>query len=270
MTKQTTKPAVQLSDTDKRQITDEAISRGAIIVADQYTLMDRATLDKLAEDYEIDTTDMDDFHVRDALREADAAIDTSGEDDFEEGTKEFERRKQLEAEEAARVAAQEAELEARASGATPVQALQVHHTALPKNGADGFCPHCGTSTRGGNEVTEFAEMSPGSQRDTNQMFTCNKCAGEWGPVVDKPKTARAPSGSSNGLKIEQNRETRNNITRPSIGGKCRGVWDMLDAIGSDATAKQAREQAVVKGFDKTTTMVQFYRWRKFNGIEGRQ
>lgn len=85
---------------------------------------------------------------------------------------------------------------------------------------------------------------------------------------DKP--ARASSGSSNGLKIEQNRATQNGVTRPSTGGKCRAVWDMLDAIGNDATAKQAREKAAELGLDKTTTMVQFYRWRKFNGIEGRQ
>lgn len=85
----------------------------------------------------------------------------------------------------------------------------------------------------------------------------------------QPKKARAPSGSSNGLKIEQNRETRNGVTRPSIGGKCRGIWDMLDAMGTAATAKEAREAGAGK-FDKTTIMVQFYRWRKFNGIEGRQ
>jgi hypothetical protein len=152
------------------------------------------------------------------------------------------------------------------------QALQVHNIALPKAGLDGKCPHCGKSTADGDSrrVTEFSEMSPGSQNSTTQQFTCNVCAGEWGPVVDKPKRARAPSGSSNGLKIEANRETRNGVTRPSIGGKCRGVWDMLDEIGLGATAKDARARAAELGFDKTTCMVQFYRWRKFNGIEGRQ
>jgi hypothetical protein len=152
------------------------------------------------------------------------------------------------------------------------QGLQVHNTALPKSGLDGKCPHCGTSTRDGSEhrVTEFHELSPGSQNSTTQQFTCNQCAGEWGPVVDKPKRARAPSGSSNGLKIEKDRETRNGVTRPSIGGKCRRVWDMLDELGLDTTAKQARTRAAELGLDKTTCMVQFYRWRKFNGIEGRQ
>jgi len=149
-------------------------------------------------------------------------------------------------------------------------AIVAHNTELPKEGLEkGFCPHCRESTRNGHNVTEYSEMAPSAQRDTNQQYTCNSCAGEWGPVVDKPKPARAPSGTSNGLKIEANRETRNGVTRPSIGGKCRGVWDMLDGIGTNATAKQAREAAVGR-FDKTTTMVQFYKWRKFNGIEGRQ
>lgn len=148
------------------------------------------------------------------------------------------------------------------------QAVQVHHTDLPKSGLNGKCPHCGVGTRDGHEtkVTEWAEMSPGSQNSTDQQFTCNACAGEWGPMVDKPKKARAPSGSSEGLKIEADRPTQNGVTRPSIGGKCRAVWDMLDGIGHDATAAQARAGAAENGFDKTTTMVQFYRWRKFHAI----
>lgn len=89
------------------------------------------------------------------------------------------------------------------------------------------------------------------------------------PVADD-KPARAQSGSSNGLKIEPNRDTQNGVSRPSVGGKCRAVWDMLDAEGRAVTAKRAREIAAERGFDRTTTMVQFYKWRKFQGIEGRQ
>lgn len=183
------------------------------------------------------------------------------ENDFEAGVEE----------ELAQRKAIAAQADAEAEAQHPMmrsQALERHNTDLPKLGRDGKCPHCGIHLDSYG-VTEFHEMSPGSQRDTDQQFTCNECAGEWGPVVNKPKTARKPSGSSNGLKIESNRETRNGVTRPSIGGKCRGVWDMLDALGLDVTAKEAKAAAEGK-FDKTTTMVQFYRWRKFNGISGRQ
>ena len=31
-----------------------------------------------------------------------------------------------------------------------------------------------------------------------------------------------------GLKIEKNREEQNGIKRPSVGGKCRAIWDALD------------------------------------------
>jgi hypothetical protein len=228
--------------------------------------MDRTQLEDAAGDYDIDPTGMDDAQLRQAILDAENSVDTSGEDEFEAGmTQERAQR------EAASLAAEGHINEADHPMLAGAQ-IQVHNVALPKSGLDGKCPHCQRNTRDGHSdrVTEFAEMSPGSQNSTTQQFTCNDCAGEWGPVVDKPKKARAPSGSSNGLKIERDRETRNGVTRPSAGGKCRGVWDMLDAIGTDATAKEARTKAAELGFDKTTTMVQFYRWRKFNGIEGRQ
>jgi hypothetical protein len=41
------------------------------------------------------------------------------------------------------------------------------------------------------------------------------------------------------------------------------------AGGTKPTAAQVRELAVAQGWDKTTAQVQFYQWRKFNGISGR-
>lgn len=117
---------------------------------------------------------------------------------------------------------------------------------------------------------EYEERKQLQERLDEQNRIAEAAIEQNHPMVSSEKPARASSGHSNGLKIEANRETRNGVTRPSIGGKCRAVWDMLDRIGISATAKQAREQASELGFDKTTTMVQFYRWRKFNGIEGRQ
>jgi hypothetical protein len=85
-----------------------------------------------------------------------------------------------------------------------------------------------------------------------------------------PQLDEAPKGT--GVKIEKQRETRNGVSRPSAGGKCRAVWDALDASAANGEAPKAervRELAAEHGFDKTTAQVQFYRWRKFNGISGR-
>jgi len=226
-------------------------------MTDKYTDMDRAALDAVAAEYELETDGMDDDSVRSELRATDELADADAE---------YEARQKIAHEAEGHIDESQHPMLA---GKRQAVEVTIPFQDLPKGGKDGSCPHCGVGT-GYKEhgVTEYGEMSPGSQRDTVQQFTCNECAGEWGPVVDKPKPARATSGSSNGLKIEKDRETQNGVTRPSIGGKCRGVWDMLDSIGADATAKQAREAAVGK-FDKTTTMVQFYRWRKFNGISGK-
>lgn len=116
------------------------------------------------------------------------------------------------------------------------------------------------------QAAEAAKLQADLDAEANHPMVAGKAP--VATVATKP--ARAPSGTSNGLKIEANRDTANGVSRPSAGGKCRAVWDMLDGIGLDATAKQAREQAATLGYDKTTTMVQFYRWRKFHGIAGRQ
>jgi hypothetical protein len=80
----------------------------------------------------------------------------------------------------------------------------------------------------------------------------------------------AAAAAKPGLKIEKNRAEQNGITRPSTGGVCAGIWTMLDDLGTSVTLKQAKGFAAARRFDKVTLTVQFYRWRKFNGIQGRQ
>lgn len=88
-----------------------------------------------------------------------------------------------------------------------------------------------------------------------------------GGETDAPKT---------GLKIEKNREERNGIKRPSAGGKCRAVWDVLDNLVAQPTAtvagvtsKQVKELASQHGFNFNNASIEFYQWRKFNGVTGR-
>ena len=81
------------------------------------------------------------------------------------------------------------------------------------------------------------------------------------------------AGASSGLKIEKAREERNGIKKPSVGGQCRAVWDALDdmvAAGTQPTAKQVKELAEERGWNPNNASIEFYQWRKFNGIRGRQ
>lgn len=76
-----------------------------------------------------------------------------------------------------------------------------------------------------------------------------------------------------GRKIEKDREERNGVTRPSIGGMCRKVWDALDAAvtrGETPTVKGIKALAEVEGWNVNNASIEFYQWRKFNGIRGRQ
>lgn len=82
------------------------------------------------------------------------------------------------------------------------------------------------------------------------------------PVVTVATSAR---------KIQSNRPERNGVKRPSEGTICAQIWAWCDAAhdtGGKVAAKDLK--AALPGLDATTCTVQFYRWRKFNGIQGRQ
>lgn len=80
----------------------------------------------------------------------------------------------------------------------------------------------------------------------------------------------AKVSENNSLKIEKNREERNGIKRPSLGGKCRAVWNALDAYYAEMneipTVAIARLIAQDEGWNQNNTLIEFYQWRKFNGI----
>ena len=77
-------------------------------------------------------------------------------------------------------------------------------------------------------------------------------------TTGKPKKAAAPKVQ----RIEQN-----GIKRPGPG-KCLEVWEWLDA-NPTATVKQVREVAPSKGWNESNCQIEFYQWRRFNGISGR-
>lgn len=78
--------------------------------------------------------------------------------------------------------------------------------------------------------------------------------------------------TGNGLKIEKNREERNGVKRPSIGGKCRAVWDAMDTLvanGETPSVKLMRAIAEIAGWNVNNTVAELYTWRRFHGMPGR-
>lgn len=73
-----------------------------------------------------------------------------------------------------------------------------------------------------------------------------------------------------GLKIEKDRPEQNGIKRPSIGGKCRAIWDALDAYRAETgelpTSKTVKELAADEGWNPNNASIEYYQWRKYNGI----
>lgn len=88
------------------------------------------------------------------------------------------------------------------------------------------------------------------------------------PAKDKRQQA-----ASTGVKIEKNRETRNNVTRPSAGTTCATVWDLCGEMtaskGSTVALSELVEEAIKRQINQFTARTQYARWRAFNGIKDR-
>jgi hypothetical protein len=96
---------------------------------------------------------------------------------------------------------------------------------------------------------------------------------EVAPVVQIPTPMVAPRGTSKGLKIQKDRPSQNGVRMPSEGGLCRAVWDYLQNEcdhGRMPTAKDVKAYAATVGWNTNNASIEFYNWRKYNGISGRQ
>lgn len=116
-------------------------------------------------------------------------------------------------------------------------------------------------------VTEEAPVAPsGLASMVEQLVGATK-------KEEEEVVPTATKRTSSGLKIEKDREERNGIKRPSVGGTCRAVWDALDAAvaeGKTPSAKDVKAMAEANGWNPNNASIEFYQWRKFNGIRGRQ
>ena len=78
-----------------------------------------------------------------------------------------------------------------------------------------------------------------------------------------------PRVERKGYHIQKDREERNGVKRPSEGTVCGAVWSVFDAKPNTVAADLA-QIADENGWNRTNVACEFYAWRKFMGIRGRQ
>ena len=84
------------------------------------------------------------------------------------------------------------------------------------------------------------------------------------------KVEAVPPVQEGKRRIEKDREERNGVKRPSIGGACRAVWDFCDAAEGTPSVKAVKAEAEARGWNVNNASIEYYQWRKFMGIRGRQ
>lgn len=82
------------------------------------------------------------------------------------------------------------------------------------------------------------------------------------PVEQPAKPQKAEPIIKNGIK--------NGIKAPMRAGKCMAVWQACEALhkatGKVPTLKEVLACEAMQGANATNTQIEFYRWRKFNGL----
>lgn len=123
------------------------------------------------------------------------------------------------------------------------------------------CPGCGVHLSNGVMTWDHLVEEHGSKAREMQQhdFSCMGCGAEWG-------NKRA------GISIQKDRPEQNGVTRPSEGGVCAQIWAECDNRAKDGmvpAVKDLKAWATEQGVDLTTCTIQYYQWRKFNGVVGR-
>jgi hypothetical protein len=98
------------------------------------------------------------------------------------------------------------------------------------------------------------------------------------PQAPEAPTPVQRTSTTKGQKIEKDRPLQNGVQMPSAGTACRQVWDALSAmmvhdestgLSSVPTAQDIKALGIKNGWNLNNVSIEYYRWRKFNGITGR-
>lgn len=142
------------------------------------------------------------------------------------------------------------------------------------------CPHCGVHLSNGmwnvdalvndkvqSGLKDYAADAKVINEEAKFSFWCMGCDEYFGearvPMDLSPKKVAAPVGT--GIKIEKQREERNGLKRPSVGGVCRQVWDWCDAFlaANGKAPKPSDLKTSGFGWNQNNAVAELYRWKKF-------
>lgn len=72
---------------------------------------------------------------------------------------------------------------------------------------------------------------------------------------------------------KQEAMVKNGIKAPLRAGKCKHVWEVCEAIykatGKVPTLKELNAHEAMQGTNTTNNQIEFYRWRKYNGLNAK-
>lgn len=127
-----------------------------------------------------------------------------------------------------------------------------------------------------NDPELDAELQLAKDQEDKELFT-EPPKPKTQPRISIPKSPKvAPVATSqNGLKIEKDRPEQNGIIRPSVGGKCRAIWNKCDSLyrkgrGHLPMPQEIKQLAKDNDWNTNNAVIEMYQWRKFHGISGRQ
>lgn len=116
---------------------------------------------------------------------------------------------------------------------------------------------------------------PSSQTWANEGVSayCHSCGKTYSVSTGREvRTGFKRDDVNKGYKIEKDRAEQNGVKRPSTGTLCGQVWAALDAVHATRmpVASDLDTIATTNAWNRNNVSCEFYQWRKFNGIKGRQ
>lgn len=130
---------------------------------------------------------------------------------------------------------------------------------------------CNGAVRDDGDEVKVHEEQPAVKPVEVPKFVENNSA--FAAMVNQQLAAPVAAVVPEKRAMQKERPEANGVKRPGDATLCGQIWAFLDANsqpGNPCPVSKAKSEAERQQWDSTTIVVQYYRWRKFNGISGRQ